>query len=242
MQRHINRGSCNCIDYMADQQGVLRKEEAFLDSLLWGTWKSFIEGVNNKMLLTTTCTLCGQGLKRAADLMRHILAQHGPFHKASEHYTAMIEETHPECSCNPATGQQRRSHRCMAHQQIAMMHHILNPGHLQILVPWETTQQAVINLLSNNPHLLAQAPSLATWISSRTFDQIWLDRHTCRALSHCCSVCNRVLDNPLASLDHLTNQHGELTGKIMHLLMYVGLNVKAQGFGIPCLLCGESQK
>ena len=49
LQRHINRGSCNCIDYLADQQGVLRKEEAMLESLLWGT------GVFSSTAPTTRC-------------------------------------------------------------------------------------------------------------------------------------------------------------------------------------------
>ena len=72
LQRHLNRGSCNCIDYLADQQGVLRKEEAMLESLLWGTWRRLLDGAKNKMLRTITCTMCGQGLQRAPDLMRHI--------------------------------------------------------------------------------------------------------------------------------------------------------------------------
>ena len=242
LQRHINRGSCNCIDYLADQQGVLRQEEAMLDSLLWGTWKRFLEGSNNKMLLTITCTMCGQGLRRAADLMRHILTQHGPFHKAAEIFTALalIEEIQPGCSCNPtvSTGQQRRSHRCLAYRQIAMMHHILNPGPLQVLVPWETPQTEVMKILANNPLLMAQAPTLGSMIAMRTFAQIWTDLTTCKALSQCCSMCNRTFHTPDMLLDHQYHLHGELIGKIPHLLQYVTTQVMALGRALPCTLCG----
>ena len=241
LQRHINRGSCNCIDYLADQQGILRKEETMLETLLWGTWHRFIESANHRMLLTITCTMCGQGLKRSADLMRRILTQHGPFHKAAENFTALLEETQPGCCCNPATAQQRRSHRCMAHRQTAMLHHVLNPGHLQVLVPWETAQHDVIQLLACNPQLLAQAPNLATWIGDRTFDKLWMDSLTCKALSHCCSACNRTFSTPHMLLEHLSHQHGDLTSRIAQLLLYVSHHVRAQGLGIPCTLCGADQ-
>ena len=240
LQRHINRGSCNCIDYLADQQGVLRQEEAMLDSLLWGTWKRFLEGSNNKMLLTITCAMCGQGLRRAADLMRHILTQHGPFHKAAETFTALIEEIQPGCSCNPTvgTGRQRRSHRCLAYRQIAMMHHILNPGPLQVLVPWETSQSEVMKIIAQNPLLMSQAPTLGSMIAQRTFAQIWLDPSICRALSQCCSMCNRTFHTPEMLMDHQYHLHGELIGKIPHLLQYVTTHVKAHGHALPCTLCG----
>ena len=45
-----------------------------------------------------------------------------------------------------------------------MLHHVLNPGHLQALVPWKTDQSDVLRLPTNNPHLLAQAPTLAKMI------------------------------------------------------------------------------
>lgn len=205
-----------------------------LESLLWGTWKRFVDRPNHKMLLTTTCTLCGQGLRRAADLMRHILTQHGPSHKAAECYTALIEEIQPGCNCNPsvAVGHQRRSHRCLAYRQLSMMHHILNPGTLQVLVPWETTSQAVHQILSNNPQLLAQAPSLGSWIAARTFAQIWKDEYTCRAFSHCCSICNRTFAAPGLLMEHQSHLHGELSGKIPQLLLYLATHVKALGIAL----------
>ena len=86
LRRHIDRGSCDHLDPMGDQEPgtVLRLDDIFMDQIKAGKWAEALQDSSMRHKLTMTCSFCGQAYARTADLIRHLQCHHGGFFRAAD--------------------------------------------------------------------------------------------------------------------------------------------------------------
>ena len=248
LRRHIDRGSCDHLDPMGDQEPgtVLRLDDIFMDQIKAGKWAEALQDSSMRHKLTMTCSFCGQAYARTADLIRHLQCHHGGFFRAADLTSNMIDEARLSCVCNPCRVPQPRSYRCPAHRQMAMLQHLCDPHHRRLMLPWAPTEASVQQLIQLHTLLHAQVPELGQWLlhpdrTSWTF----MMRH-CQVLSHSCILCSRTFEKSDQLFDHLTQTHrthSSSCGFLLHaMLRYLLAQRPALADTLPCSWCGNTAK
>ena len=87
LQRHIVRRSCPVFDPRLQPTGALRSDPELQAALRAGRVVEMLQNPQHpveRLRFTLSCSMCGTGLSRVADLTRHLQTQHGPFYRSAD--------------------------------------------------------------------------------------------------------------------------------------------------------------
>ena len=248
LRRHIDRGSCEQLDPLGDQElgTVMRSDDYIMPLIQAGKWGEVVRDSTMRHNLTMQCSFCGQSYSRTADLVRHLQCHHGGFYRAADLTSNIIDEARLPCICNPCRVPQPRSHRCPAYRQLAMLQHLVDPRHRLLMLPWTPTTDSVHKLIRNHSALHAQVPELAPWLLAPD-EKSWtfLLRHS-QELSHSCLLCARTLSTSNVLIEHLQQYHRQESGHngfLLHLLhRFLSAQQPALREPLPCPWCNQGHK
>ena len=169
LRRHIERGSCDQLDPLGDQElgTVLRSDDYFMPLIQAGKWGEAVRESAMRHQLTMMCSFCGQAYSRTADLVRHLQCHHGGFYREADLMSNLVDEAKMTCICKPCRIPQPRSHRCPAYRQLAMLQYLLDPRHRKLILPWTISPDTLHKLIQLHAALHAQVPALAHGFSVR---------------------------------------------------------------------------
>ena len=244
LQRHIVRKSCPVFDPQLQPTGALCFDPDLQAALREGTVvERLLNPLNpeERLRFTLSCTMCGMGHSRVADLTRHLQTQHGPFYRSADAYVLLLEEHQPDCVCNPRRPSQPRSHRCVAWRQVAMIEAYLNPNHWSFYTPWKIEADSLQRAAQINVRLHAQAPQLLQRLDDPLPARLLMDRASCESLRHHCSLCNRSCSGASDLMHHIEHQHAAECQCSQALLHGLVTHFLAHSAPLPCMVCDVEQ-
>ena len=248
LRRHIDRGSCDQLDPLGDQElgTVMRSDDYIMPLIQAGKWGEVTRDSAVRHKLTMLCSFCGQSYTRTADLVRHLQCHHGGFYRAADLTSNTIDEARLPCICNPCRVPQPRSHRCPAYRQLAMLQHLVDPRHRQLMLPWTPTMTSVHKLIHCHTALHAQVPELAPWLMTPDEKPWTFILRYSQELSHSCLLCARTAGSSNVLIDHLQQYHRRESGHndfLLHLLhRFLSAQQPALRDPLPCPWCKQAHK
>ena len=248
LRRHIERGSCDQLDPLGDQElgTVLRSDDYFMPLIQAGKWGEAVRESAMRHQLTMMCSFCGQAYSRTADLVRHLQCHHGGFYREADLMSNLVDEAKMTCICKPCRIPQPRSHRCPAYRQLAMLQYLLDPRHRKLILPWTISPDTLHKLIQLHAALHAQVPALAPWLQCPGENSWEFLLRDSQILSTTCALCSRNFETSIQLFEHLLQQHRSQSGHngfLLHVLYRFLLAQRpALCDPLPCPWCHTTLK
>ena len=243
LQRHISRHSCPVFDPALQLTGALCHDPELQEATRAGRFTELLlnpQHPEDRLRFTLSCSMCGLGHSRVADLTRHLQTQHGPFYRAADDYVSLVEDQQLDCVCNPRRPTQPRAHRCIAWRQLATLEFHINPDHRQFFPAWPFAVDSLVKLAQVNPRLHAQAPKLIQDLRDNLPILLLEDDSVCEALGHHCALCNRSYQDHHDLAQRIEHQHATECQQCSALLKCLGTHFLAHTREpLPCRACKE---
>eukprot|EP00438_Fugacium_kawagutii_P012617 Skav205514 [mRNA] locus=scaffold231:258543:262178:- [translate_table: standard] len=217
LRAHILQGNCPLFDPTLPRQ--LRDVPAELaEALFQGTLTQFLDD-QTLQSMTTDCMFCTAHYSRGANLLQHLLQEHGDLWQAGVPYGSQLVDDFLQpgaCLCKPAVRHPNSQHVCVPIRQLAMQ---VGRLPLQLFVPYTFTDAMMIGAYRYHSTEVADPTfaSMLTCIIERDFQKLWTDESFLALLQNHCVFCDQV-DTPAALHWHLAEAHGIVLETVVHLM------------------------
>ena len=243
LQRHIVRKSCPVFDPQLQPTGELCFDPDLQAALREGKVVEMLLNPLNpeeRLRFTFSCTMCGMGHSRVADLTRQLQTQHGPFYRSADAYVLLLEEHQPDCVCAIPDAHHSQD-LTGALREVAMIEAYFNPNHWSFYTPWGIETDSLQRAAQINVRLHAQAPHLLRRLADPQPALLLMDHASCESLRHHCSLCNRSCSGASDLMHHIEHQHAAECQCSQALLQGLVTHFLAHSVPLPCKVCGVDQ-
>ncbi len=231
---HIVQGRCD--SFNPDKTSDSPPDEFIQQALLTGSLADLWADDTRCAQLMSSCAVCHKQSSQVCSLGHH-LASHPDSRRQAVPLAQLLEKLfRPKlgCVCIPPISKRKAAHGCLPFLQASMVHQASCPHRL--IIPYVIDEKLLQQMVHYLPDTITQAATHA--LTSRNFEQLWLDRSMLEALQQLCFSCGDVAGGQQL-LTHMHTHHS--VGLHVPQLIVQMLSAILTSWITPegCKLCGQ---